>query len=252
MPQILPIGLSYVFANDPILWLSSSLRFSSESLKMVVGSLLNDLPYYKNKISLLNAGLKTKIQQCPVGVLSPLRILFCGSNEGARDVAIELKKECMGSVAIHDMSDLQIHDEDTNTVMLLYLNKSAFCDPTKCLLENVKCSIKAGIQVILVHEMDASCGGCPFADIIIQTPQVLIGEPYNLYTQNIAISLYSMTGFRIVSLRKILHKMGAKSTRTTQVIASTVQRRMSLISLHRLERHNLNDFLAENNNIWWK
>ena len=65
----------------------------------------------------------------------------------------------------------------------------------------------------------------PFETIITQTPDDLKGEPYNIYSSDIAISLYSVKEYKQVSLRQILKNIGNKLIDDTDIkakIASSI------------------------------
>jgi len=218
--QHFPLGSIDIFAKDPVLWVNSSQLFSVESVKTIAMRLLRNLPYYKKRPSLLNAGLKTSCDRGPAGFLEPLQIIYCGTNRGVRDIALKLKEECTGNVSTYDisLSSSQVQYDNKKSVMLLYLNTSAFLDADDLTCECVKQTIDANIPLILIHEMDTDEGGCSFDYIMMQTPQVLMGGCYKLYSENIAVPLYSMKRYQQVSLRQILKKMGARPTGTPGTI----------------------------------
>ena len=230
-----PEGIDYIFGKDPVLWLSNSIQFTAESGKIVIERFLKELPFYRKNPILLDAGLKIDFEYNPVGVLSPLQIMFCRSNEGAQGVALDLQSECRGDVPILDIegmsnSNLKAQRDSKQSVMLLYLNRSVFNDSDEYLLDNTIKVLESGVPIILVHEVNTNYGGCPFGDIIMQTPTGLIEHPYNLYSENLAVSLYSINEYRKVSLRQILLKMGAMPVSSTQlqVLAAKFRRRCIL------------------------
>ena len=94
--------------------------------------------------------------------------------------------------------------------MLVYLNEDTFCDNDDMLHVSVKHVMDRNIKIVLVHERNMQMGGCPFDEIITQTPQELINDPYNIFSQDIAISLYSETEYEHVSICQILRKLGAE------------------------------------------
>jgi hypothetical protein len=71
------------------------------------------------------------------------------------------------------------------------------------------CIDNPNISIVLVHEKDMLKGGCDFDDFFVKAPQELIERPNNLF-KDIAIPLYSTPEYRVVGLRQILCKMGAK------------------------------------------
>ena len=58
---------SYIFGKVPIMWISNGKQFSLESIKLVAGRLLNDLPFYQKNPGLLDTCLKIKGEATPVG-----------------------------------------------------------------------------------------------------------------------------------------------------------------------------------------
>lgn len=103
------------------------------------------------------------------------------------------------------------------TVMLLYLNDEFFCDQDVHLHNMVKFLINNGVPIILVHEKDNRKSGCPFETIFNQTPVDLKGELHNLYSNDIAVSLYFVKKYQQVSLRQILQKIITKFTGDTDI-----------------------------------
>ena len=219
--QYLPEQFNYIFVEEPILWLNSSLHFTVESVKMTVERLLQKLPYYEKHPILLHKGLTINNELSLVDVVAPLEILVCDANRGANAVASKLHGEYNGIVTITEINQryLSIQSAGNERVMLLYLNDAVFCDPGNQLHNIVKLSIDQGIPIFLVHEKDTSKGGCPFQTIITQTPDDLMGEPYNLYSDDIAVSLYSVKQYQQVSLRQIMKNIGAKSSDATFIKA---------------------------------
>jgi len=225
-------AVAYIFAKDPIMWVSTGIGFSLESIKLVVGRLLETLPYYENEnnTSLLVAGLKIDGEVGPVKILEPVEILYCSTSTRAHRLVDKLKKECGDnlSASIINLSsnnldtglsarmidisdyafDLNIKRKNKKTVMLLYLNEETFHHPDNLEYEIVKRSIDEDVQVVLMHEKDTNEGGCPFNEIVAQTPQDLMEDPYYLYNR-MAVNIYWMEGYQQVSLRQILRKMGA-------------------------------------------
>merc|ERR1712038_2220828 len=98
------------------------------------------------------------------------------------------------------------------TVMLVYLNINTFQQDSESLLYDcIKYALDKSIKVVFVHEKDTTKGGCSFHEIISQTPQKLLAKPYNIYSEDLAVSIYSVNEYEKVGLRQILKKMGAKS-----------------------------------------
>eukprot|EP00555_Chaetoceros_dichaeta_P002211 CAMPEP_0198252350 /NCGR_PEP_ID=MMETSP1447-20131203/2848_1 /TAXON_ID=420782 /ORGANISM="Chaetoceros dichaeta, Strain CCMP1751" /LENGTH=497 /DNA_ID=CAMNT_0043937557 /DNA_START=1419 /DNA_END=2912 /DNA_ORIENTATION=+ len=209
----LPDEMDHVFDEEPIMWLNSSLDFTIESVKMIVGKLLQKLPHYEKHPLLLHKGLMTDNELSPVESVLPLEIMVCDANEGASNVALKLRGEYKGTLTINNIDIpnlLSMQHGRKETVMILYLNDKVFDDEDNQLLDSVKLLIDKGIPIILVHEKDTSKGGCPFETIITRTPDDLKREPYNLYSYGAVASLHS--GYQQVSLRQILKTIGTKLT----------------------------------------
>ena len=81
------------------------------------------------------------------------------------------------------------------------------------LSDSIICFIGQNIQVVLVHENDTNKGGCAFWEIMEQTPVQLKSKPYSIYSNDIAVSLYSIEEYQRTSLRQLLFQMGAKPAR---------------------------------------
>jgi hypothetical protein len=127
-------------------------------------------------------------------------------------------------VNIEDATDSQVeilHDDSSfsppdtlkaPTFLLLYLNEHTFegsaQDQNELTAIIQSCIDDSEISIVLVHEKDMAKGGCDFGDFFAKTPEELIRPPNNLF-RDIAIPLYSIEEYRIISLRQILCKMGA-------------------------------------------
>uniref|UniRef100_A0A7S3X392 Uncharacterized protein n=1 Tax=Emiliania huxleyi TaxID=2903 RepID=A0A7S3X392_EMIHU len=72
----------------------------------------------------------------------------------------------------------------------------------------VQTAMDRRIPIALVAEQEPSRGGCPFAQLLQQTPRVLQQPPYKLY-DTLAVPLFPSMEHRRVSLRHILRSMGA-------------------------------------------
>ena len=200
----------YIFRHDQM-WISHGKQFSLESIKLIAGRLLKDLPFYQNKYSLLDACVKIKGEATHVKIWKLLDILYCSTNIGASDVAIKLVGECKGDVQAREMNlfDTDLQKDDRQAVMLVYLNKVTFQDPDCLLCQSIKRAMKENIQVVLIHENDTNEDGCDFSEIMNQTPKDIMVKPYNIYSKDIATSLYSIKEYQKISLRQLLIKIGA-------------------------------------------
>jgi len=206
---------SHLFAEPPILWLGSSMYdFYMESVKLIVSKILCHFPYYKKYPNQLTS-LKIGTELDPIGVTSPLLILYC-SNQGARDIAEELAGECEGLVSTRSAeneltnSSMSTRSPGIKLVLLVYLNQNTFAGQNGGVSDMIKQAYDNNIQLVLIHEQDENRDGCPFSQIFSTTPQDLMNRPYLLYKQSLAIPLYTLNAYRIVSLHQILRKMGAR------------------------------------------
>jgi len=202
---------TYIFAQDPILWISNGTQFSLESIKLVAGRLLKSIPYYQKNADLLDAGVKIDGEIKPVEISMPMNILYCSTNPEAHDVAQKLVRGCKGNISVSNMNrpGTVLREDGNHTVMLVYLNKNTFKN-SGCLFTSIVRAIDINIRIVLVHENDANKGGCDFWEIIEQTPTELRKKPYNIYEKDIAVSLYSIEEYQKISIRLLLAKMGAE------------------------------------------
>jgi len=219
------IIIGQVLAESPILWLGGSMRyFSNESVKLIVSKVLYHLPYYKRYPHQLITEdglgvLRIGKEQDPTGVTSPLKILSC-SNQGALNVAEELVVACKGEVStcsadiVLTTSGMSPLFEGVKLVLLVYLNQNTFDPQNGNVSDMIERAFDNNIQIVLVHEQDGRIYGCLFSSFFRTTPQHLIDPPYLLYKQSIAIPLYSLDVYRIVSLQQILKNMGARPVST--------------------------------------
>ena len=105
--------------------------------------------------------------------------------------------------------DLQALQADgSSAYMLLYLNKHTWVEHGDALEKDVRASQAAGLKVLLVHENDASKGGCDFGLFFATTPPGLIND--GLYS-DIAIALHTPP-HRAVSLTLVAQAVGAVKT----------------------------------------
>jgi hypothetical protein len=109
--------------------------------------------------------------------------------------------------AYNDLNDISIDLKKKKTILLLYLNKNTFLHQRDNLTQTIMTAKDAGITIVLVHEQDSERDWCDFSHFFEQTPQILVDPPYELYGE-MAIPLYTRNEYRIVSLRKIITRMG--------------------------------------------
>jgi hypothetical protein len=119
----------------------------------------------------------------------------------------EPENERKQSVAEYDLSIEGIRQGSPPSTLLLYLNKDVFLDEGDTGKGIVQAAIDLKIDIVLVHEQDSQEGGCEFSQFFKQTPQVLIDNPYDLYHE-MATPLHTRSEYRIVSLRKIVLRLG--------------------------------------------
>jgi len=217
-----------VFARTPIQWLGGGgAHYAIEAVKLVSFCILQHLPHYVRVPGVLAQGLKVAGQLGPVELLSPVDVLVCASNVGARRVAEETKSmltiengnQLMNIMDAGCLFDDNFDDDDDNKFqtggrkkfLLLYLDEDVFLDDDEEVFETVIKALKMNIQVVNVHEQDTALGACPFELFFSQTPQELLSPPYSLF-KDIAVPLYPLAEYRLVSLRQLLMKFGALET----------------------------------------
>ena len=152
----------------------------------------------------------------PTQVLSPTHILFCDSNARARTLADKLALDCTKNVKACeiDLSKDYQHDDDEKYVMLVYLNEDTFCNNGNMLHDSVKHAMDKRIKIVLAHERDMQRGGCPFHEIIAQTPDELLNAPYNIFSRHIVVCVYTEEEYEYVTLCQLLKEIGAKPVRS--------------------------------------
>jgi hypothetical protein len=106
-----------------------------------------------------------------------------------------------------DAINASIDPKQERSMLLLYLNKDIFLDEGDTVKGIVQAAKDLKIDIVLVHEQDRQEGGCEFSQFFEQTPQVLIDNPYELYHE-MATPLHTRSEYRIVSLRKIILRLG--------------------------------------------
>ena len=155
----------------------------------------------------------------------PLEILYCGTNTNAHIVAQKLVVVSTGDVSVRDTtcSDAPLQEDGKQVAILVYLNKDTFKD-TDCLLcQSIVRSMDNHIPVTLVHENDANKGGCSFGEVMKQTPKQLMAKPYRIYSEDIAVNLYSIEEYQKISIHQLLSKMGAIPI-ATRIIADVIMK----------------------------
>jgi len=205
--------MSYIFAEEPIMWISDGIQFSFESIKLITGRLLKSLPFYKRNPGLLTRGLNIVSIIKPTEVLSPLYILYCDMNDRACHLAETLAQECNTNVQASKINLMKSYEQYDNEeyVMLVYLNKDAFRVDGDMLHQSVKYAMDHHINLVLVHERDGQRGGCAFREIVAQTPEYLKKAPYNIYSEDIAVSLYTTKEYDYISLCQLLSRVGVNT-----------------------------------------
>ena len=122
-----------------------------------------------------------------------------------------------------NLSNDRLKRDNKEAVMLVYLNKMVFQGTDSNLSNSIIRAIEQDIQVVLVHENDTNKGGCAFWEIMEQTPVQLKSKPYSIYSNDIAVSLYSIEEYQRTSLRQLLFKMGAKPASTKRNLYGAVR-----------------------------
>ena len=205
----------YICSNSPILWLGKQSRcLYIESVKLVTLQMLCHFHYYKMNPFMLEKGLTVNSKLGPRKNSNPIKILYCGTNRGAFNIAEELKTQCKSEVSIHDIWDnlvLPQQERGKTTAFLLYLNEHTFLDDVDRLEKWVKLALQSEFQVVLAWEKDVNRGGCSFDTFLSQTPIELKNKDYNLYNV-IAVPLYSRDEYRKAGLRLVLSKMIRQNT----------------------------------------
>jgi len=209
-----------VFANDPIPWLgSSNSSFANESIKLVSLAILRHLPFYLRIPGQLEKGVQIGNSCNQVKFPSPVDVLVCEYNIGARRIAEELKTHLPqpdNSINILDAKlVLGEASKDSCTIMsgnakylLLYLDEDVFLDDDKEVSQLVRIALEMSVKVLTVHELDYTRGACEFGNFFSQTPEDLIDVLY----KDIAVPLYPLPEYRRVSFRSLLTQMGAIKT----------------------------------------
>jgi len=223
-----------IFNEEPTLWLGDgSTHFALESIKLISLCILSHLPFYKRVPGQLNQGISVVGELGPVGLSSPVDVLFCAANTNARMVAEEMRNTLIRNsdlMNIHEISSfLQALKTDNdmltkgfkNTFLLLYLDEDVFQDEEDEVTNFVRDSVDIGIKIVSVHERDSSVGGCSFDVFFSQTPQDLIDAPYQIFKE-IAVPLYALDTYRKVSLRQLLIRLGASEIYKTSSAATSV------------------------------
>jgi hypothetical protein len=233
----------YLFVrNKPFRWFNNN-PYSATALKLISQELLAHLPYYKQSRHRSNE-LKSIFvpgELEAVEVDFHLEILYCETNSGAKEIAKEVRDSLgetnRGYVNITDakefFSEYDASKENLEkklfpqkAVFLLYLNNNTFQENEEGhLVKNLLLrSFDKNIRIITVQEQDPLKGGRSFEFILKMTPDILKLPPYELYN-DITVPLHESKDFRLISLRSILTKIGArqKSNSFRHFVQDTVE-----------------------------
>jgi len=133
--------------------------------------------------------------------------------------------------ASHKDPDASHKDPDGLTHMLLYLNSETFVGVKgQRLLHEVQKARASGIEILLVHENDAACGGCPFERLFQTTPEELVSD--GLYNK-LAVACHPGP-HRPVSLALVAKELGAVPKKSKfAALTSEASSRRSKPSLRR-------------------
>ena len=123
------------------------------------------------------------------------------------DVVTPQMENTRSPIQNYDAINASIDPKQERSMLLLYLNKDVFLDEGDTVKGIVQAAKDLKIDIVLVHEQDRQEGGCEFSQFFEQTPQVLIDNPYELYHE-MATPLHTRSEYRIVSLRKIILRLG--------------------------------------------
>lgn len=195
--------------------------FQVETLKCVALRILQHLPYYQRNPDELDMGLNVPGELPAHGFSSPVTLLVFKENKGALQVALELVQECgqhskAATISIEECDMLEAdRGGPGNTKLLLYLNQDTFRDVGGKLAVNTKRALDQNIPFVLVHEQDASKGGCPFGTLMAQTPRDLQLPPYMLF-DNLAVPYFPFKLHGKVSRQYVLRNLGAHPLRTSR------------------------------------
>ena len=219
--------LTRVFEEaEPIVWVRVH-DFQLESLKEVALRMLRQSPYYSLHLNELASGVTVPGEIGSHGFTGLVTILVCRENEGAHDVATEVKAAAAeghsSTTAAPDSPDVVVIREASEVlkeanapaplqgraVLLLYLNEKTFLDPSGTVARIVQTAMDRRIAIAPVAEQDPASGGVAFRQFFQQTPQVLQQPPYKLF-DTLAVPLYPSQQHRKVSLRHVLRGMGAQ------------------------------------------
>lgn len=216
--------------RDPIPWFNEA-AFSAVSVRLISECILSCLPFYKRNAALLMKGILVPGDLKPVQFTSPIEILVCDTNSGARELAEEAREMISGQqndlITIKEaksfFQDFDAMRENLprliyprKVVLLLYLDLSIFQDngdgwEVGNLLRR---ALDKKIPVILIRETDPLKFGVTVGDIIDTTPEQLLRRPYQLLDHNFIHPLYTSPHFRVASLRNMLVRMGAKQQKS--------------------------------------
>ena len=197
-----------------------------ESIKLIALRALKHLPFYRTNPRPLRAGLRLHGELPPFRFVSPVVILTCTANEGAREVgeeaqeAAQRRSSASGGLPVSRLpsrGSVSVSVEDAETVLaagapappdkavlLLYLNENTFReDPPGVVAELVKRAFALKIPIAMVHEQDPAKGACEFSCFFDgRTPRELTLTPFKLYS-TIATALYPGREHRKVAMRVV-------------------------------------------------
>jgi len=208
-------AIDRIFGEMPVEWVRVR-DFQVESLKLVTERVLEHSSYYKQNPGELTPGLKVPGELGAFAFSSPVTLLFCSENSGAREVAEDVRAEAVkrqpnGSadmVVVAEMAPGAAAPTGKAT-LLIYLNHATFSDPGGATAAAVKRALDLKMPVVMLHEQNEDKGGCPFFIFFNHTPRDLQIAPYRLFDA-LAVPLYPSAELRAISLRYALRGMGAK------------------------------------------
>jgi hypothetical protein len=221
--------------EDPVVWVRPT-DFQVISLKAIASRILSHLLHYTKYPSELAAGFKLAGELGPIVISKPITLLVCDANAGARALAEEISHAATAAGASAGTSPVLVEDAAIavmganlvteaarqHSVLLVYLTKDTFLDDNGVFGSVVQRAMDMKIQLVLVHEQEASQGACAFSVLFGQIPDFLLKPPYKIFDR-VAVPLYSSPVHREISLRRVLKDIGGfqKGARTAHTAASS-------------------------------
>ena len=120
-----------------------------------------------------------------------------------------------------ELDSLLSTQQETDKVMILYLNQDIFANDADELTDVLKHAIDEGIEtIILLRELDPEREECDFDYFFYQTPTELLEEPYNIFSRSIAAPLHGYDDYRELVLKRVLCKLVAEEVSEASIFKS--------------------------------